>query len=184
MAWIKGKHFGGREVDKARPRLNKYCLGSGVDIGCGGIETDSLSGYRQNKINELAIGVDLSQTQLCGRADNLYWFNDEVLDYIFSSHLLEHMGDIPATIKEWFRVLKPEGMVVMYLPLKGHYPSMGHPDANRDHKMDLSPKILLDLLMKVGLLFEVVYIQEQIEGEEYSFDFVIRKQKSSGWGMM
>ena len=172
MAWIKGKHYGGREVDKCRDRLNKYCIGSGIDIGCGGIETDSLSGYRQNKINELAIGIDLSQTQLCGSADNLFWFKDEVLDYVFSSHLVEHMPDINKTITEWFRVLKPGGYLVLYLPLMGYYPNVGDPECNRDHKHNLTPSLLLKSIRELA---EVVYIQERIEGEEYSFDFVVRK---------
>jgi predicted SAM-dependent methyltransferase len=175
MSWKPDLFCGGREVDKCRPRLIKYCKGSGLDVGCGGLHTDRHHDT-ENKIHPLAIGVDLTQTNLVGKADNLYWFKDEVLDYIFSSHLLEHMPDMEKTLKEWLRVLKPGGYIVLYLPLQGYYPDVGQPGANSDHKHNLTPNVLLDIFIKNCYNIEVVQIEERTEGEEYSFDFVIRKK--------
>ncbi len=40
------------------------------------------------------------------------------LDYLFSSHVLEHCPDTIATLNEWTRVLKLEGLLVLRLPHK------------------------------------------------------------------
>lgn len=171
--WKSGKYFGGKEVDKCRSRLIKFCEGVGLDVGCGGKNPDGRY-HEENKIHPLAIGCDLAQTNLVGKADNLYWFRDETLDYVFSSHLLEHMPDPGKTLKEWMRVLKPGGVIVMYLPLEDCYPNVGQPGANPDHKHNLTPRKVLDYLSPLS--YEIVHIEEHTEGDEYSFDFVIRKK--------
>lgn len=38
------------------------------------------------------------------------------LDYIFSSHLLEHLDRPQQAIHEWVRVVKPGGCIFLYLP--------------------------------------------------------------------
>ena len=102
------------ETDKARATLTKYCEGYGLDLGFGG-----------DKIIPSAIGVDLPKpytktgedpVQLGGDAADLYWFKDEVLDYIYSSHLLEDFEDTVPVLREWKRVLKKGGYLVLYLP--------------------------------------------------------------------
>jgi len=168
------KYCAGSEVDKCRTRLAKYCLGDGLDIGCGGVNTD-MRFYQENKIVPTAIGVDLARTNLTGKADNLFWFTDGCLDYVFSSHLLEHLPAPEKALKEWFRVLKSGGSLVLYLPLEGFYPRVGEVGANSDHKHNLRPQYLLAWLKKEALSFEILLIEERIDEDEYSFDFVVRK---------
>lgn len=45
-------------------------------------------------------------------------FKDESVDEIFSSHTLEHvsMNKVGETLKEWFRVLKPKGKLILLVP--------------------------------------------------------------------
>ncbi len=102
------------ETSKCRARLGAYCVGCGVDLGPGG-----------DPINATAIRVDLPtpyadvgdyQVQLGGSADHLYWFRDETLDYVFSSHLLEDFEDTRSVLMEWLRVLKPGGRLVLFCP--------------------------------------------------------------------
>ena len=169
------QYFAGAEVDKCRDRLSKYCVGDGLDIGCGGVNTDTRF-YQENKIVSTAIGVDLARTNLTGRADSLYWFADECLDYVFSSHLLEHLHKPKDALKEWFRVLKIDGFLVLYLPLEGCYPNVGDSGANSDHKWNLKPRYVSKWLREASLNFDVVHIEERSEGDEYSFDFVVRKK--------
>lgn len=75
------------ETSKCRERLKKFCIGYGLDIGYGG-----------DPIIPGAITVDLAipytkvgdaPLNLGGDARNLYWFADNSLDYVYSSHLLE-----------------------------------------------------------------------------------------------
>jgi SAM-dependent methyltransferase len=42
---------------------------------------------------------------------------DSSQDFVFSSHVLEHMPDLIKALKEWNRVVKPMGYVVMVVPL-------------------------------------------------------------------
>lgn len=152
----------------------QYCRGCGLDLGCGGNEPDAHY-HREDKITPLAIGVDLAQTNLTGNAADLYWFRNGVFDYVFSSHLLEHLERPKAALKEWLRVLKPGGFLVLYLPLTGHYPDPGQPGANQEHKWALNPTIILGWLRDSKVPHKIVKIAERIGGDEYSFDFVSRK---------
>jgi SAM-dependent methyltransferase len=102
------------ETSKCRARLAGYCQGNGVDLGPGG-----------DPIHEAAVRIDLPMpysnagllpVQLIGDATNLYWFKDGVLDYVFSSHLLEDFDDTKSILIEWLRVLKPGGNLVIFCP--------------------------------------------------------------------
>ncbi len=116
------------ETSKCRHRLGKYCIGNGVDVGFGG-----------DPINDTAIRIDLPSPYACaghygvqlgGDATSLYWFNDNVLDYVFSSHLLEDFDDVEAVCREWLRVLKPGGKLVIFCPdekaYREHCLRLGH----------------------------------------------------------
>jgi len=45
-------------------------------------------------------------------------FDDNTIDFIWSSHALEHVGiyKISSTLKEWFRVLKPNHQAIVQVP--------------------------------------------------------------------
>lgn len=74
------------ETSKCRERMQRYCVVYGLDVGFGG-----------DPIVPSAITVDLpkpytnvggSPLNLGGDARNFFWFRDNFLDYVFSSHLL------------------------------------------------------------------------------------------------
>ena len=101
------------ESDKIRERV-KPILGSypGLDLGCG-----------DTKISGHAIGIDLrkeSKASIVGDASNLKVVlpeDDELYDWIYSSHLLEHLKKRPSEmVKDWLAFIKPEGKLVLYLP--------------------------------------------------------------------
>jgi SAM-dependent methyltransferase len=54
--------------------------------------------------------------QLGGAAEDLHWFRDGVLDFVYSSHLLEDYVDTESVLREWLRVLRPGGNLVLYCP--------------------------------------------------------------------
>jgi SAM-dependent methyltransferase len=102
------------ETSKCRARLAPHCTGYGLDLGFGG-----------DPITRFAIRMDLPSpyaytgddpVQLGGNAENLYWFRDGVLDFIYSSHLLEDYVDTEAVLREWLRVLRPGGRLVIFCP--------------------------------------------------------------------
>lgn len=105
------------ETSQCRELLSPFCKGLGLDIGAGG-----------DAIVPNAITMDLSQPYcppldsvpqiLRGDCRDLSGFCDGVLSFIFSSHLIEDFvySDLVNIIKEWRRVLKVGGHLVLNAP--------------------------------------------------------------------
>lgn len=58
----------------------------------------------------------LGPVQLSGRAEHLEKINNDCLDFVYSSHLLEDFVDWEPVLKEWIRVLKPNGHLIILIP--------------------------------------------------------------------
>jgi ADP-heptose:LPS heptosyltransferase/GT2 family glycosyltransferase/predicted SAM-dependent methyltransferase len=167
------------ETSKCRDRLIKYCQGYGLDIGYGG-----------DAITPSAITVDLPKPytnvgnnplNLGGDARSLYWFDSNILDYVFSSHLLEDFEDTESVLREWIRVLEVGGYLVLFGPdeqiFREYCRRTGH-EYNPSHKIsDFSlayvKKILLDKFPNMEIVHENPLV------DEYSFELVARKCAAS-----
>lgn len=90
----------GAALEAVKPLAAKHCKGNGVDVGAG---RWPLPGSRAVENNT---------------AENAYTLNesDDSLDYVFSSHTLEHLDRPWEALTEWTRVLKPGGTLFLYLP--------------------------------------------------------------------
>jgi hypothetical protein len=95
-------------------------------------------------------------------------------DFIFSSHLLEHIKDHEKALREWWRVLRPGGHLCLYLPHKDFYPNIGTDGANPDHVHDFHPDDIIAAMKKIGG-WDLVENQERNGGNEYSFFQVYKK---------
>lgn len=134
----------------------EYTKGVGIEVGCG-----------LNKIHTAAIGINIVLTdadygypfgaQIKADGIALPWFADSSLDYVFSSHCLEHFYEPRKALKEWTRVLKDKGFLVLILPHKNYYPNIGHPDANKDHKHDFLPEDIKKMIDEMGC-YEIISI--------------------------
>lgn len=158
------------ESSKIKYDIVQYTRGKGLDLGCGGF-----------KAFPHFIGVDSghqwgkAQADIVSECDKLELFASDGLDFVFSSHLLEHIVNTEAALKEWFRVIKPSGNLVLYLPHKDFYPNVGQPGANPDHKHDFLPSDIIEVMEKVGG-WDLLVNEERNEGIEYSFLQVYRKR--------
>jgi predicted SAM-dependent methyltransferase/ADP-heptose:LPS heptosyltransferase len=167
----------GFESDKVKHDIVPYTRGSGLDLGCG-----------HRKVWPHAIGVDnghhfgqAGADVIVDSCEDLGLFADGSMDFVFSSHLLEHIEDYKAALKEWWRVIKIGGYLVLYLPHKDFYPNIGQPGANPDHKHDFRPDDILDAMQDIGDA-EFLINEERNGGREYSFLQVYRKlDDGSGW---
>lgn len=169
------------ETSRGRHRLAKYCEGMGLDLGYGG-----------DPIVPCAITLDVdwgtkgppliphAPQNLIGNARDLYWFKDGIFNYVYSSHLLEDFtfGEQIEILKEWIRVIKVGGHLVLYLPdeqvYRKHCEKMGRP-RNMDHKNE---KFGLRFLLWNVLSGHIKNIQvvESIDlCEDYSFYIVLEK---------
>jgi len=162
------------ETAKCRERLKDYCSGFGLDLGFGG-----------DKIVPWAIGVDLPnpytrvgidfQNFACDARD-LSAFGDNAFDFVFSSHLLEDFENTEEVVREWGRVIKPGGNLVLYLPdeqlYRKHCRETGQ-TYNKHHKHEnFSADYLREILSRIPCL-HLVRVTDHVD--DYSFEIVARK---------
>lgn len=93
-------------------------------------------------IVEQAIGIDVDYP---GYDGTHLPFPDNSQDAIYTSHTLEHISDYQASIREWFRVLKLGGHLVIVVPHQFLYEKKTTlpPRWNFDHKRFYTPASLL-----------------------------------------
>jgi predicted SAM-dependent methyltransferase len=162
----------GFESRKIKYLIPRYTRGRGLEIGCG-----------QEKAYQHFIGVDNGHhfgkgaADIVAQADDLSMFADESMDFVFSSHVLEHMVDMGKALSEWGRVIKPGGYLVLYVPSANLYPKMGVPGANPDHKHDIYPGDIEKMLEDGVPHWEEIESEERNQDNEYSLFEVYRKVK-------
>jgi ADP-heptose:LPS heptosyltransferase len=85
------------------------------------------------------------------------------------------VADMNKALREWWRVIKQGGLLVLYLPHKDFYPHVGTTGANPDHKRDLGPR---DVIAAMPDGWDLIDCQDRNEGIEYSFLLVFKKLNS------
>lgn len=109
--------------------LTRYFVGNGIDIGAG---SDPISNYKGffPGINT-ARDWDLKD----GDAHYMNGIADNSLDWVHSSHCLEHMVDPMLAMTNWSRILKPKGYMIIMIPDEDLYEQGFFPSRfNGDHK--------------------------------------------------
>lgn len=171
MLSIFKKHGATRESIFRRYEMNeviKFTEGVGVDIGCG-----------LNKIHSAAIGVDKRLgpsdfgypfgAQVRADGSQLPWIVDKSLDYVFSSHCLEHFPDPNFVLDEWSRVIKSKGRLVLLMPHKDRYPNVGTRGANPDHKRDYLPADVIQMLSERKFrIIQADTLYEKMKGNSWA----------------
>ena len=159
------------ETASARPYLERFCVGRGLDIGFGGdpIKPDAITVDKN---------PDFSPTVVCDAAK--LPFPDNNFDYVYSSHCLEDFEDTKAVLKEWLRVLKPGGNMVLFLPEQEDYIAHCQEHSvlpNLDHKHDRFGFLyVVRCFFKVGVGTVAIYYEEApTTYNPYSFALVCRK---------
>lgn len=172
MVWSKDLPEG-NESQKVKYDIVQYTRGKVLDLGCG-----------PWKAFPHFIGVDAKEEwedtgpwrpDIIDDCQKLSLFAKESIDAVYSSHLLEHFDDTEAVLKEWWRVIKVGGYLVLYLPHKDFYPNIGHEDANKSHKHDFLPE---DIIKSMGFAgWDLLVNEDRNKGNEYSFLQVYQKRK-------
>jgi ADP-heptose:LPS heptosyltransferase/predicted SAM-dependent methyltransferase len=166
----------GNESQKCRWEIVQWTRGQGLDIGCGPV-----------KCFPHMIGVDNCHHEMFGQTIKpdikvhtcleLGIFATESMDFVFSSHTLEHIepANVVNCLEEWMRVIKFGGYLVMYLPDKKLYPNVGEDGANPDHKWDPEYESVVKYMDQVSCGWEMVCYQLRNQEDEYSSLYVFQK---------
>ena len=126
---FNGKHYPylqtvGNASQFSIPFAKHYCHGRGVDIGF----------FKEEWKFPGSIGADLEDQTNEYHARLL----PKDLDYIYSSHCLEHIQDWVSAVEYWVSCLKDNGILFLYLP----HPTQEYwlPWNNRKHFHALYPQ--------------------------------------------
>jgi SAM-dependent methyltransferase len=169
-----------KECSKSIPRrlrdvryATRYFVGHGIDIGG---KPDPLALYRElfPRIESLRTW-DLDD----GDAQHMASLPDESVDFVFSSHCLEHLHDPREGFTNWFRILRPGGHVVVTIPDEDLYEQGVWPSTfNKDHKHTFTLNKtkswsgasinVIDLILVLGPYADVKKIE--VIDESYRFD--------------
>jgi predicted SAM-dependent methyltransferase len=165
------------ETSKHRALVIGYCHGNGLDLGSAGdpIKPEAIQVERED--HYCPYFDQKHPPQLMGDASNLVWFRDGVLDFVYSSHLIEdYSSDEQRTvIREWCRVIKKGGHLVILAPEKERWALAlfkGQPP-NLAHKHEPSIGELTGIINGIGGW--QVLEDRFCDGDDYSLFFVARK---------
>lgn len=112
------------------PYAKLICQGKGYDIGCN----------RENWALHGAIPIDITFED----GYDAYHLPKEKVDFIFSSHCLEHLSDWVGALEYWIEHLKTDGILFLYLP---HYDQVYWRSwNNKKHKHIFTTQIIYDFL--------------------------------------
>ena len=140
----------------------RYCKGMGIDIGA---DQWPFPG---------AISIQNESHQNAYKLDR---FRDNSLDYVFSSHCLEHLKDWDRALALWIRKLKPGGILFLYLPHESmKLWNLGGPWAPL-HKWEPKHEIIVPFLEEEGM--QVIELNT-FRDDYWSFHIVVEKNLTGG----
>lgn len=114
----------------AIPFAKHFCKGEGYDIGCNRLEW-AFPGAQP---------IDL----IFDDEWEAYNLPDKQVDYIYSSHCLEHLTNWVKALDYWSSKLKSGGVLFLYLP--NYSQKYWRPWNNRKHFHIFSPEIIKDYM--------------------------------------
>lgn len=146
---------------------HKYMSGIGIDIGYKGMELSS----ENTPILPNATGIDLDTPGYDGI--NLP-YPDKSLDFVFASHVLEHIEHPLFSLKEWFRVLKIGGYMILMVPhcylYERSFKVAGAWESCRDHKCIYTPFRLLSEIEDVLEINSYRIVHMRDNDKNYNYD--------------
>lgn len=179
---------------KARTRrlkenfFNLYCNGKGIDIGCADRPLT-------NNIDKWDLSINPRQD-----ATYMHGIPDEHYDFVYSSHCLEDLIVPNIALQNWWRIIKPGGYIILYLPHRDLYemkrtlPSNGNPDHKYYFLIDRDEPLctigLIPFITRTLTRYDIIYVKKcdydyhvyiensiTVPDGEFSIETVIRKLK-------
>lgn len=110
------------------PARNSKCQGRTLEIGAGLGEHIAYEDLKDAEYYALELRPEMAETiksrfsrviTIVGDCQKRLDFPDDHFDRIIAIHVLEHLPDLPAALKEAQRLLKPEGEFAVVIPCEG-----------------------------------------------------------------
>jgi SAM-dependent methyltransferase len=116
--WVNPFYFTQRELYREMAQVAPKISGQLLDVGCGS------KPYRNLFINVdryIGLEFDTPESRAAGYAEffydgNHFPFNDASYDVVVSNQVLEYVFNPDEFLNEIFRILKPEGKVLLSVP--------------------------------------------------------------------
>jgi ADP-heptose:LPS heptosyltransferase/predicted SAM-dependent methyltransferase len=169
----------GRESAKIVWEVAPYLRGTGLDLGAGPYRVLPHAITVDNGHHAQAFGQNFRPDVHVETCEKMQVFASASMDFVFSSHLLEHIENYKAALIEWFRLIKLGGYLVLYLPHKDFYPNIGQPGSNPDHKHDFLPSDIVDAMLECKG-WDLIEKQDRNEVTEYSMLLIFQKVQGRG----
>lgn len=140
----------------AFPYAKEVCKGKGVDVGCGNIDWCFPDAF--------PVDISIKDEYHAKELPHLDY------DYIFSSHLLEHMKDWVEVVEYWTECLKIGGILFLYLP--DYSQEYWRPWNDRKHKVVIESHVIKDLM--IHLRYKNIFLS----GTDLNNSFMIFGEKA------
>ncbi len=132
----------------------RYCTGRGLDLGCGDSQYPGSIPVDNGSLYEPADDL----RPLARDMRDLGRFSG--LDYIFSSHALEHVPEWMDVLGEAYRALRSGGVIFLYLPWDEHFDAWKPPEECRPDI--LPPWFIRDAMDKTGWVGHVASFKPSV----------------------
>lgn len=90
-----------------------------LHVGCGPADKSGLKGFNSEEWKEVRLDIDSNvQPDIVGTLTDMNGVETASVDAVYSSHNIEHVypHEVHAALSEFYRVLKPDGIVVITCP--------------------------------------------------------------------
>ncbi len=192
----------GLKMKYAPPKfVRKYCKGLGVEIGGAAHQDYGIKAINIDRVDhtseddvyakaQIQLAGHVKKVDIIANGDNIP-LNDNSVNFVFSSHVIEHFYDPVSAINEWLRIIKPNGYIVMVVPHKertfdskkpcttleefktrhsNYDKNIEYPD---DHYSIWTTETFLDFAKNFN--YNVIYYVDEVNPQRNSFGIVIKK---------
>lgn len=110
---------------------HEYCIGKGIELGAASHNPFGLEDCKNIAPSRDEDFFGNHQVEICGEKAkiDIYGTADIIpietnsLDYVISSHVIEHVPDLIGSFLEWNRVLKDKGIIFIIVPKRNALPT-------------------------------------------------------------
>ncbi len=149
------------ETSKVRHLVLTYCVGKGCDIGFGGDKIvkkdcdgiDYAQPYAKTGHDKVDIPCDLFKDKIPVE-DNYY-------DYVYTSHLIEDFVDTVIILKEFIRILKNNGTLILVFPDQQKYEQYCLKEGTNTNSHHIHKNMGLDFMLQAiqqcGISYHILF---------------------------